>query len=249
MKEELYKQITEKKELSKLPRIDVEKAFSKFEKIEVSDREKVRLTRDLLNKIFWPFRSKKLLSLRDKPRDWILRKHLSSRERLKYYNAVYNRIFKGETSVSVIDLGCGVNGSSYSYFPCKVNYLGVEGVGQLVDLMNYFFKDMKYGKTVHMSLFELAELKKLIKSLSGKKIVFLFKVLDSLEMLERDYSKKLLKAIVPLVDRVVISYATKSMIKKVKFNVTRNWFVDFIKENFKIIDNFNIGNERYLIFK
>ena len=35
--------------------------------------------------------------------------------------------------------------------------------------------------------------------------------LDSLEMLEKDFSKKLLKKIVPLVDKVVVSFATRSL--------------------------------------
>ena len=81
------------------------------------------------------------------------------------------------------------------------------------------------------------------------RIIFLFKVLDSLEMLERDYSKKLLKEIAPLADKVVISFATRSMIKRKRFLVNRNWILDFIKENFEILDDFEIGGERYLCFK
>ena len=61
-------------------------------------------------------------------------------------------------------------------------------------------------------------------------------------------SKKLLLELVPLVDRVVVSFATKSMIKKERFKVTRKWLVDFIKENFKILDDFEVGGERYVVF-
>lgn len=257
MKKEIYEKITKKKELSQLPKKDIGMAFEKFEKRQVSDEEKIRLTRALLNKIYWPFRSHKLLGLKDKNRspEWILRKHMSTRERLPYYKRVYEKLFQGlakeKEKINVFDLGCGINGFSYSFFPEKVCYVGIEAVGQLVDLMNYYFKTRGLqGRAIHESLFSLEKIKRYIKQANEneKKIVFLFKVLDSLEMLEKDYSKKLLLEIVPLVDRVVVSFATKSMIKKESFKVTRKWIVDFIKENFEIFEDFEIGGERYVVF-
>jgi len=47
-----------------------------------------------------------------------------------------------------------------SFLRKKINYVGVEAVGQLVDLMNYFFEKKKIkGKAFHLSLFELDEIK------------------------------------------------------------------------------------------
>ncbi|MEK6897731.1 MAG: hypothetical protein AABX28_00050 [Nanoarchaeota archaeon] len=269
---EIFKQITKKKEFSQLPKKDVELAFSHFEKRQCSDEEKIRLTRDLLRKVFSAFTSGKLLSLKNKNPEWILRKHLSTRERmnvqrsskdsqtrerLPYYNDIYKRIFsdfKKEKEISVIDLGAGVNGFSYEFFDkigFVVNYLGIESVGQLTDLMNFYFKreKIKNANATHLSLFELEKVKEIIKKTKKPRIVFLFKVIDSLEMLERDYSKKLLSEIVPLADKIVVSFATRSMIKRKQFFAKRNWIVDFIKENFGVLDDFEIGSERYLVFK
>ena len=123
-------------------------------------------------------------------------------------------------------------------------------MGQLVDLMDNFFKKQKLNaKALHLSLFNLNEIKRVLKSTKGKKIVLLFKVLDSLEMLKRDYSKEFLSEIVPLVDKVAVSFATRSMIKRKKFNVERAWILNFIKDNFKILDDFEIAGERYVIFE
>ena len=120
---------------------------------------------------------------------------------------------------------------------------------QLVDLMNYHFdKEKIKGKAIHLSLFELGEIKKEIKKMKSSKVVFLFKTVDSLEMLERDYSKRLLREIVPLVDRVVVSFAVRSMGKGTRFRAKRDWIIDFIKEEFKMIDDFELGGERYLVF-
>ena len=250
MRKEIYERIIKKKEFSQLPKKDVEKAFQNFEKRQVSDEEKIRLTRDLLRRVFSAFISKKILSLKNKEPEWILRKHISTRERIPFYNELYSRLLRGFRKVSILDLGAGINGFSYSFFKKNVAYIGVEAVGQLVNLMNYYFdKEVLKARAIHMSLFELEKLEKLISKTKSPKIIFLFKTLDSLEMLERDYSKKLLKEITPLVKKVVISFATRSLIKKTKFKVKRTWILEFIKENFKILEDFELGSERYIVFK
>lgn len=247
MDKEIFNKITSKKEFSKLPKKDIERVFNKFEKREVSEEEKIRLSRELLHKVYGSFTSQKLLSIKDKDSEWIMRKHLSTRERLPYFKELYRKL---KINGSVIDLAAGINGFSYSFFPQGTEYIGIEGVGQLVDLMNYYFKKEKLkAKAYHMSLFDMPKLKEVIAEVKKPKIVFLFKALDSLEMLEKDYSKKLLEEITPLVDRVVVSFATRSMISRKKFRVDRRWFIDFIGERFKILSDFELGGERYIVFK
>ena len=132
----------------------------------------------------------------------------------------------------------------------KINYVGVEAVGQLVELMNYFFKNKKIkARAFHLSLFEIEEVKKLIKKQKKPRVVFLLKVIDSLEVLERNSSKKLLEEIVPLADRVVLSFATRSLGKRSKFGAQRSWIKKFIDETFEVLGNFEIGGEEYIIFK
>jgi len=249
MRKEIYEKIIKKKDFSQLPKKDVEKAFQNFEKRQVSDEEKIRLTRDLLRKVFSAFISKKILSLKDKEPEWVLRKHISTRERLSSYPKLYSRILKNFKKGSIIDLGAGINGFSYRFFKKNLAYVGIEGVGQLVNLMNHYFdKQVLKARAIHMSLFEIEEIKKIITKARKPKIIFLFKTLDSLEMLERNYSKKLLREITPLVKKVVISFATRSLIKKTKFRVKRTWILEFIRKNFRILDDFELGNERYIIF-
>ena len=252
-KQELIKKITEKKDFSKLPIKDVELAFEKFNKEGFLDEEKIKLTRNLLRKVFSAFISHKILSLKDKPSEWILRKHLSTRERLPYYSEIYKKILnKTGRKVSIIDLGAGINGFSYGYFSklgYNVSYTGVEAVGQLVNLTNYYFKAKKIkGEAFHLSLFDLEKIKEVIEKTKKPRIVFLFKTIDSLEMLKENYSKELILSIAPLVEEIVVSFATKSMIKRKEFRVNRKWIINFIKENFTILDEFEVGGERYVVF-
>ena len=250
----LIKKIIQKKEFSQLPEKDVLLAFLNFNKVEYSEEEKIKLTRNLLRKIFSSFTSRKILLPKDKNEDWFLKKHLSTRERLPYYEEIYSRILKGiDKNLSIIDLGAGINGLSYDYFErigFNVNYVAIEAIGQFVSLMNKYFENKKInGIAVHLSLFEIQEVKKIIKKMREPRVVLLLKTIDSLEMLKRDYSKKLILEISPLCDRFILSFATKSMIKRKKFKVKRNWIVNFIKENFKIVDSFEVGDEKYFIFK
>ena len=247
---ELIKKITSKKEFSALPEIDVNKAFAQFDLEKYTDEEKIKLTRDLLRKVFSAFTSQKILNLKDKDSEWILKKHLSTRERFNHYPELYNRILKNKNA-TIIDLGAGVNGFSLNFMKkvsWKGKYLSVEAIGQFINLMNFYFKKNKLNaQAIHLSLFELEKIKNLIKKEKGEKIVFLFKTLDSLEMLERNYSKKLLLEIAPLVNKVVVSFATRSMVSRKKFMVNRGWIVNFIEDNFKILDDFELGGERYII--
>lgn len=265
-KNELIKKIMKKKEFSDLPKKDVKRILKKIDEEDLLDEERIKKTRALLKKVYTVFTSKKLLNIRDKDPEWFLKKHASTRERLDYYEFIYHRALEGlSDKVSVIDLGAGVNGFSYNKFlksGFKVEYFAVEPIGQLVKLMNYYFKTkgLESSCAIKESLFELEKIKKIIKQVGHcsvypkvqdkrAKIIFLFKVLDSLEMVERNYSKKLLLELVPLVDRIVVSYATKSLISGKRFFAKRKWLKEFIEENFKVIDEFEAGIENYIIFR
>jgi hypothetical protein len=249
MNNAILSKIREKREFSQLPEKDIEIAFSHFEKRQASEEEKIRLTRELLRKIFSAFISKKLLSLKNKDEEWILRKHISTRERLPHYEEIYKRIFKNYKEASVIDLGAGINGFSYKFFSGKINYTAIESVGQLTELMNFYFKKNKFnGKAVNFSLFEKEKVREIIKKEKKPRIIFLFKIIDALESLKENYSKELISEISPFADKIIVSFATKSLGSREKFKANRNWIVNYIKENYNILDDFELGGERYLIF-
>lgn len=254
-REELIEKIIEKKEFSQLPRKDVERAYERFERRQCSDEEKIRLTRDLLRKVFTAFMGRKIMNPKDKDARWFLLRHVSTKERFNFYEEIYSRILKNfnKKEVSIIDLGAGINGLSYSFFSkigSKVKYTGVEGVKQLVDVVNYFFIRNKINaKVIHESLFEIKKIKEIIKKQKKPRICFLFKTVDSLEMLERDYTKEFLSELVPLCDEFVVSFATRSLFTKHLFKVRRDWAINYIKENFNVLDDFLLGSERYIVFK
>ncbi len=253
-RQELLQKIMEKKEFSQLPIKDVEMALEKFDKPGNADYQRIKLTRQFLRKIFSGFSSRKVLHKRDESVEWFLMKHKSTKERYPYYEEVYGRCFDGlSNKFSVIDLGAGINGLSYGFIEKlgkKVDYIGVEAVGQFVELMNEEFKKEKIdAKAIQLSLFEKEKVKEIIEKTKKPRIALLFKVIDSLEVVRRDYSKELLNEIAPLCDRIVVSYATRSLGSRKKFSAQRGWLTRFIDENFNKIDDFELGGERYLVFE
>jgi len=250
--EELIKKIIQKKEFSELPLRDVEKIFEKFNKSSYLDEEKIKLTRDLLRKVYSVYTSRKLFSFKNKDEEWFLKKHLSTKERFPYYLEIYSRILKNTSrKLTILDLGSGVNGFSYLFFKKigkDVKYIGIEAIKQIVEVQNNYFKNKKYNaQVIHKSLFDLNKIQDILKIENPPRIVLLFKVLDSLEMVERDYSKRLLNKISEFSELIVVSFATKSLISKKPFKIKRYWFYDFLKDKFKILDEFEKGNEKYLI--
>ena len=249
---ELISKICAKKEFSNLPKEDVERAFEKVSNESLLDEEKIKLTRNLLRKIYTAFLSEKILNAKNKDAEWFLKKHLSTRERLPYYEKIYERVFKNlKGKVYVYDLGCGVNGFSYPFLS-KINknifYRGVEAVGQLISVQKNYFEKEKHASFFSESLFVIDKIKKIISKDKGKKVLFLFKVIDSLESLERNFSKKFLLEISGQVDEIVLSFASQSLGRGKKFFADRNWLKDFLMANFNILDDFKYGGEQYFIF-
>ncbi len=253
-KKEIIDKIMLKKEFSDLPRKDVELVYSQFDKKDLLVEEKIKKTRDLLRKMYTAFVSGRLLTIKDKDSAWFLKKHISTKERMGFYEDVYKKCLIGmKKGCTIIDFGCGINGFSYEYFNkigFDAKYLGIEPVGQLVDLQNNYFKKNKIfdANCVKASLFDLEKVKKIISETKSSRIAFFFKILDSLEMLKRDYSKKVLLELMPFFERGVVSWATKSLVSKKKFHVERKWLKDFLQKEFFIINEFDFGVEHYVLF-
>jgi tRNA(Phe) wybutosine-synthesizing methylase Tyw3 len=80
-------------------------------------------------------------------------------------------------------------------------------------------------------------------------VVLLLKIIGPLEAMESNYSKKLILAISPFSGRIVVSFATESMNKRTRFRWSRKWLTSFIEKNFEVLDDFESGGERYLVFR
>ncbi len=233
---ELVKEVKQKREFKELP-------DSLVERILLLNRKDVKKTREVLRKYFGVFMTNKLVKGRLDSKD-VLKKHISSRDR--DYSVLYKRIFGDEKTI--IDLGAGVNGFSADLIGKR--YVAIEATKVYVDLMNKFFEEKKVnGKAIWEDLFNLDKIVEIVKeeARKGETVVWMFNVIDALE-LEPNYSKKLIFSIIDKVDRIVLSWPTRSLQKKKRFEARRYWIINFISENFDVLDEFEINGERFVVF-
>jgi len=253
--DELIAGVKRKREFSGLPDSIVSRA------LDLSGGD-VKDARALLRKYFGVFLTNKVLRGRDAG---VLTSHMSSKKR--DYKIFYEKIFEvgrgldglGEDSYdcrrrqsfkSVVDLGCGANGFSYEYFPKGICYAGVEASGQLVESTNEYFRERGFedAYVVQRDLFDLDFVLKILKSSEKPRIVFMFQIVDALENLERDFSKKFILEVSRECENIVLSLPTESLGGRKKFAVQRKWIMDFLMENFLIEKDFEMNGERIICF-
>ncbi len=248
---EIIEKIKQRKQYSGILDSSVKRVL---DSVKGDDEDKIKKTRSNLRKVFSAFLTNKVLKGKIKDSKIILKSHVSTRERADFYLEIYKRILKGlDKKISVIDLGAGVNGFSYDYFNklnYDVDYIGIEAIKQLVDLTNSYFNENKInGKMIYEDLFNLDKIIKIIENTEKPRVVFMFKIIDALEFLKRDYSKELILKISEKAERIVISFATASLGNKQRFKAQRYWLINFINENFHVLDDFCISNERFIVFE
>jgi len=175
----------------------------------------------------------------------LLSSHKSSEERLNFYSEIYENIFSytGKPK-SILDLACGLNPLSFPWMGLKkVGYFASELTEEDSKFIQEYFNIMKpfglNGKSFAMNLLKL-------KKLPEVDICFLFKTLDSLEDLEKDYSEKLLKKI--SAKFIIVSFPTMSIGGKNPIK-QRGWFLRMMRTLNVKAETFDIENEIFYIIK
>jgi len=245
MDREKILEVKKKKEYSALPDSIVEKA------LEICKGE-IKETRAYLRKYFGVFMTNKVTKGEDEK---VLESHISSKKR--NYGLIYEKLLAGKNFKSVVDMGSGVNGFSYPIILehlGEVRYFGLEATKRLVDNSNKYFtlEGFKNARSFWVDLFETEKVLSIIREAEKPLIIFIFQVIDALESMERNYSKKLLADLKKEMghdDRIVVSSSLRSISGRQKFNIKRSWLAEFLAENFEVEDSFEMFDEGYIVIK
>jgi hypothetical protein len=200
--------------------------------------------------------SKKKLDLDEIARQ-LLSIHESTKERLLIYKQLYHDIFAiTKMPSSILDLGCGLNPASIVYMhlleqnmPFKYNAYDINKNER--KLLTAFFEQAHalnthfIGKAEYLNLLNLQE----VATLPSADICFLFKVTDILDQGKgHKKTEQLLEAI--QVQRVVLSFPTKTMSGKHMRAPKRNWVKLLCKRKNYTFDILEYPNElMYVITK
>lgn len=258
---ELIKIVLKKKELSKIDEeyaIKVLKSYltPKVKELVKEERFKnkyfkkfVRDVRAQLRRQYGAFENPKVDReelIMKKDYTGLLKSHLSSKERLKYYPKLYKDIFSitGKPK-SILDVGCGMNPISYEYMRLgRVEYYALDVSFHDLKIVAEYFKQKKIKGFV-----------KVFDAVSddydfNKKfdVCFCFKLF---EILETTKSHRLTEDIIKKLPArwVVASFSTKTLSGGRMKRKRRIWFEVMLKRlmfEFKIVE---IPNELFYIIK
>ena len=167
----------------------------------------------------------------------ILRVHLSSRERIDFYDKLYKWIREYVDFNSVLDLGCGFNVYSMPWMG-KVNYYGIDINRDDVDFCNRYMS--KFGLAWGVRWGNLFTFDNYVPT----DVCFMFKILDGLESIERGFTRTLLSRIRS--SYVVVSFPVRSLGGKKKISPKRlKWFEELVV----VTARKRIGDEVYYLIK
>ena len=167
----------------------------------------------------------------------ILGCHLSTKERIDYYDKLYKWLRSNVEFSTVLDIGCGFNVFSMPWLG-QVGYYGIEVNKDDVDFCNTYM--YRYGLTGGVRWGDVLSFNKVVKT----DIVFLFKVLEGFEALERGFSEKMFAELD--CDYALVSFATKSLGGKKTISERRlKWFKEFAN----IVERKKFGTEVYFLCK
>jgi hypothetical protein len=180
----------------------------------------------------------------------ILETHISTKERLKIYPLIYEKIFAvtGKPKV-ILDLGCGMNPLSYPYMKTDAEYYASELNEADCDFLDKCFKKMGIkGKAIAMDLVEAAKNSEMLSVFPKADVCFLFKVLDEIERKKgRKTSEALIKAIDA--DWIVISFSARTLSGGPMRKPYRRWLEQMLARlgyDYKIVKE---GNEIFYIVR
>ena len=269
----LIKEIKTKKELSYLDDLIVKnfilkhypenfkvfKSLLKYKKESELKRSKnfkfiVKNTRALLRKIYGMYTTKDIVKRNQYLEELkksnnieiykkILSLHISTKERLGFYNSLYKEIFNitGKPN-SILDISSGLNPFSIIFMNLNnITYVATELNKEDCNFLNEFFKIKKInGKTIQLNLFDITK-KDLFRNLDNFDVCFLFKVFDTIELSKKH---KLSELIIKNVAArfVIVSFSTKVLSTKKMNFPKRGWIELMLKRlnySFNVIEKEN----------
>ncbi len=202
-------------------------------------KQDIKLIRSKLHKLYSSYqttkkskREKYLRELKQTPNNIniinkILSANISTKERLEDYENLYNQIFK-ITGIpdSITDLGCGLNPISFQYMNLEsIDYYAYDIDESDIKFLNNYFQIMKNkGLNGKAQILDIRDFSK-ISNLLSSDIVFLFKVIDLIDINNHKPSEELIKYLINNKAKFIIaSFATKTISKRAMNFPNRKWF-------------------------
>lgn len=178
----------------------------------------------------------------------ILMTAVSAKERINYYNEIYQKIFEiTSTPKIIVDIGAGLNPISFPYMNLKkLDYYSYDIDNEDIYFLNEFFKIMApYGVNGKAELINARNIKEL-EAIPNSDIIFLWKLLDLIDS-KKFRSEDIIKLLIKKTKFIVASFATRTIGgKKMQFSNRIGFELMLKRLNLKF-NSFKIPNEVFYI--
>lgn len=240
LEKELNPKSKEFKETIKEVRAKLREVYGVFQKEDAHKRE------ELLH--FYSLAKGKGEKL--KQLDSLLRTHQSTYERVNAYPTLFKELFKDLDSVeNILDLGCGFNPLAYRWLGCEPKYTASDISSQDMTLLQEFFDFEEIeGETKKCNLLNEEERTELFAG--NWDVVFMFKLVDTLESQQRHISKKIITELREKCSCIIISFPMVSIGGRVfREGEKENWFSAFLRKEHITWRIHNIPGEEFWILR
>jgi 16S rRNA (guanine(1405)-N(7))-methyltransferase len=176
----------------------------------------------------------------------LLKLHPSTKERLPYYEELYEKLFSiTRKPKTIIDLAAGLNPLSYPWLECTPKYIANELTDTDAKFIQSYFNEMNInGEAIAFDL--LSETEKL-KEYSAD-VCLLLKTIDSLEAAERHCSSRILETI--RAPWIACSFPTASLGgRKTISTARRAWLDNLAADRGWTVTKFSIPGEAFFLIK
>jgi 16S rRNA (guanine(1405)-N(7))-methyltransferase len=174
----------------------------------------------------------------------ILSLHISTKERISFYQELYDEIFSTiGVPESIIDIACGFNPFSIPWINKLINYLAYDIDSVIIDAINRFFQIIKYpGLAINQDVIYNS-----VKD--NTDVAFAFKFLPIIEQIKRGHTQEFLKNL--NVKFIVVSFPLRSISgrKKGMFYHYQEMFKPILVEHFIFVKEIVMGNEMFYILR
>jgi len=205
-------------------------AYASF---QTKKKKKISLYLDDLKQIISkkPVSQNKLIEITNQ----LLSTTLSSKERLPDYPHIYKQIFKiTKKPKTIADLGSGFNPFSYPFMNLpKLNYYAYDINETDISNLNNYFKIMKpLGLSGKAAISNLRDINQ-ISNLPSTDIIFLFKLIDIIDIENHKPSEQLITEIFKQKKAkfIISSFATKTLTRRQMNKPNRKWFELMLERN------------------
>lgn len=182
----------------------------------------------------------------------ILHSHASTRERMPYYDSLYNHLFAltGRPN-TILDLGCGLNPVSLPYMHLShITYYATDiGNDACAFLTQYFTIAQKLlhvtGTSTILNLKTILTTPSLLSVFPAVDVCFMFKLSDVLDTHKHTITEKLIQTV--NASWIIASFSTETISKKRMQHPRRKWFELMLHRLHYPFHTLQIPNELFYI--